>query len=121
MHKRVPHDPQSTLIPGQGEDSQEHVAKPVEFWMNVTRSDGQKIGLDVDFLDGPYLKVRSLKEGIFKDWNSTNAMKIEEGDFIVEINGVKGDSAKLIELLMKSKTLQALVQKAPAGLRRMAP
>lgn len=92
---------------------QEEQESPVEFWMTVSREEGAKIiGLDVDFKDGPYLKVVKLNPGIFREWNTDNPLTmIQEGDLLMEINGVRGNSQKLVSELMTAKTLHTLVRK----------
>mmetsp|Transcript_84410 Transcript_84410/g.131839 ORF Transcript_84410/g.131839 Transcript_84410/m.131839 type:complete len:254 (+) Transcript_84410:98-859(+) len=117
MHERSPRDPSSTVSASgiAGSLRVDLAAAPVEFFITVTRGSDRKTGLDVEFLDGPFLKVKHVHDGIFTDWNSTSPTKIEKGDFILEINGVRGDKKMLVEVLTRAPSLTVLVRKSAAG------
>mmetsp|Transcript_39595 Transcript_39595/g.72256 ORF Transcript_39595/g.72256 Transcript_39595/m.72256 type:complete len:168 (+) Transcript_39595:103-606(+) len=82
------------------------------FSVEVTKSKGNKLGLDVDYGDGINLRVTRVKAGLISDWNYANPRKrIDVNDFIVEINEVKGDSNRLLDQILKSAVLSMVVRK----------
>lgn len=127
MHKRLPNaGADRAASPRAGEDrdgasvaTPREQESPLEFMVTVNRSDGP-IGLDVKLNDGPYLTVKKLNAGIFKDWNAAHpSSEIKEGDCIIEINGVRGGSQKnsqsLVNELMTATTLNTLIHRRQQG------
>jgi hypothetical protein len=89
------------------EHSQIEQAAP-EFVITVTKSLGDKLGLDVDCSDGKTLKIDRLRDGPFLWWNLNNPLQqIQEGDCIIDINGSRGDSEALVDMMHKSTTIRA--------------
>merc|ERR1712039_211311 len=80
---------------------------PEEFTITCTKTAlSSKIGLDIVRQDGIALKIKLVKEGLIRDWNRDNASReVLVGDCIVSVNGVSGNSDKLLETIAKDTTL----------------
>lgn len=59
------------------------------------------IGLDVDFLDGQFLCVSTVRKGAILEWNETveRAYRVRKGDRITRINDSHGNSLSLLRCL----------------------
>mmetsp|Transcript_54358 Transcript_54358/g.102105 ORF Transcript_54358/g.102105 Transcript_54358/m.102105 type:complete len:248 (+) Transcript_54358:98-841(+) len=85
---------------------------PEEFALILEKGPMDKIGVDLEWRIGNSLKIMSVKEGLVQAWNKENpAQMIEEGDLIIELNGMSGDSRKLIKEILTAKKLVLRVQK----------
>jgi len=83
-----------------------------EFTVEVVRTPGSKLGVDVDHQDGLTLFVDNVTHGIINAWNIQNpGHQIQPGDRIIEVNGFRGDVQKLIDECKKSQTLVMKVRK----------
>lgn len=70
------------------------------------------LGLDVDTIDGPTLLVNDIQDGLISRWNKKNkGMEVRRGDRFTEVNGVKGDGAKLIKELTVKEFLKVTVRR----------
>jgi hypothetical protein len=87
---------------------------PETFAVEVAHKSGG-LGLDIGQHESKVLKIKKVKEGSVAKHNKANPDKaLKEGDFIVAVNGVKGDSAAILEEVkkkQKTKTLQFLVSR----------
>mmetsp|Transcript_71883 Transcript_71883/g.211097 ORF Transcript_71883/g.211097 Transcript_71883/m.211097 type:complete len:137 (+) Transcript_71883:78-488(+) len=84
-----------------------------EFRITLLKGQDQKIGLDIAHTGSVFLKVKNVKDGLVKTWNQTNPdQAIKLNDMIVEVNGVKGSSEKLLTEISQAATLDILVNRA---------
>jgi len=84
--------------------------KPEERTYTVTldKSTGGKLGLDVDYMaERRVLPLMSITGGLAEQWNTNNPdAKLTQGDALLEVNGLRG---KVAEMLEKCKTEKVLV------------
>lgn len=75
------------------------IRRQLKFSVSLPEFSGQ-LGLDIAMLESA-LKVLKVKEGPIKDWNASCAKDIEvmPEDSIVEVNGVKGSPADLLQAI----------------------
>mmetsp|Transcript_100389 Transcript_100389/g.178414 ORF Transcript_100389/g.178414 Transcript_100389/m.178414 type:complete len:152 (-) Transcript_100389:30-485(-) len=67
------------------------------------------LGLAVDHhVDLSYLVVAEILEGPFMDWNRRHAKKVMAGQKIVQVNGISGDSRKMLESCKLSTKLDMI-------------
>eukprot|EP00933_Yihiella_yeosuensis_P040341 TRINITY_DN34620_c0_g1_i1.p1 TRINITY_DN34620_c0_g1~~TRINITY_DN34620_c0_g1_i1.p1 ORF type:complete len:1577 (+),score=285.87 TRINITY_DN34620_c0_g1_i1:184-4914(+) len=69
------------------------------------------------------LKVKAIIAGQLRDWNDSNStLPVKKGDHIVEVNGVKGSPAELLQELKKDVALDIVIRardhKRPQGTPR---
>ncbi|CAE8608328.1 unnamed protein product [Polarella glacialis] len=84
------------------------------FAVEVDRSDGTSLGLDVNYADGQTLLVRSVDGGLFAAWNSSRpAMRVGPGDRIIAVNGRSGDAAALMDECRQRHRLCLTLQRPP--------
>lgn len=85
---------------------------PEEFALILEKGPDEKLGVDLEWRTGNSLKIISVKEGLVQAWNKENpAQMIEAGDLIIELNGMSGDSRKLVKEILTAKRLVLRVQK----------
>lgn len=79
-----------------------------EYMVTLDKSDGDKLGIDVDHKDGSTLLVEMINEGLVKAWNDKpgNQDKVALGDRIVEVNGFQSDVMKLVDECKKNQVLK---------------
>lgn len=99
---------------------------PEEFvYLDVVfdRSGGQKLGLVMDpKADMVNLHVKGIKDGAVSTWNSANPdKKVEVGDLIIEVNGVSGRAAKMLDACKENKALQVKVRRMAILGPKLAP
>ncbi|CAK9071320.1 unnamed protein product [Durusdinium trenchii] len=77
------------------------------YQVTLNKVDGQKLGLDVDYMaERKLLPIMHVTGGVAEEWNRRNPQKkMCSGDSILEVNGVKGD---VVEMLEKCKADQIL-------------
>jgi len=83
--------------------------KPAKNQYSITldRTGGTNLGAQVNPGDGKTLVIESVLGGLFKDWNAANPrLQVVKGDRIVEVNGIRGSSAQILEECRQSKLLQ---------------
>lgn len=94
------------MVTLEGEKGDLCVSNPGEYNVCLDRSDGARLGVDIDHSDATTLLVERLTGGLVLAWNAANpGCCIEEGDRIVAVNSVCGDSASLIGECKKSQVL----------------
>eukprot|EP00405_Crypthecodinium_cohnii_P035727 CAMPEP_0206528776 /NCGR_PEP_ID=MMETSP0325_2-20121206/2187_1 /ASSEMBLY_ACC=CAM_ASM_000347 /TAXON_ID=2866 /ORGANISM="Crypthecodinium cohnii, Strain Seligo" /LENGTH=144 /DNA_ID=CAMNT_0054024525 /DNA_START=16 /DNA_END=446 /DNA_ORIENTATION=- len=66
-----------------------------------------RIGLDIAHKGKRFLKIKAIKEGLVAEWNKVCAENsvIREGDLIVAVNGVAGNSEELLTALATGDAL----------------
>jgi len=81
---------------------------PTAFSVSIERDPTQPLGARVDALDEATVQVLELSAGPLE------ASGLRAGDFIVQVNGVRGDSERLVEELAASGRLELSVRR-PRG------
>lgn len=90
-------------------------AASAEFTISITDSPAGTSGLRVDGLDGEKLIVVSIDAGSAFDTYNKSASedkKIKELDYIMEVNGKKGNSKAMEDTLAEQQKLDCLVKRA---------
>mmetsp|Transcript_116480 Transcript_116480/g.206208 ORF Transcript_116480/g.206208 Transcript_116480/m.206208 type:complete len:173 (-) Transcript_116480:164-682(-) len=101
QEEKEPPEPSKIPEPSPGKELAEPSTMPSnEIVVELAKSnESSRIGMDVDHGDNVSLVVVEVMEGLVKDYNSTVAeeLQIRPGDQIMEVNGVSGDSIKMLE------------------------
>jgi len=90
---------------GQEDENSNEVA------LAVHGAPGKPVGLSVDIQDGITVYVSEVKEGPFLRYNRRircKDLQLKPGDFITRVNGVKGNSAKILEQLQLSGDMEVV-------------
>mmetsp|Transcript_93366 Transcript_93366/g.241322 ORF Transcript_93366/g.241322 Transcript_93366/m.241322 type:complete len:193 (+) Transcript_93366:64-642(+) len=83
-----------------------------EWTVTIDRRHGGKLGLDVDQLSGNVLIVDAVTGGLVGDWNAAHPhLAIRVSDWIMEVNGLRGDGLKLVEECKKDQLIGLVVQR----------
>merc|ERR1711972_1151208 len=72
------------------------------------------VGLDVVEKESKFLKVKKevKEDGLVGEWNKSNPDKaIQLGDFIIEVNGVKEDSAQMLSEIKAQTKLSLTIKR----------
>lgn len=87
--------------------------EPLTYQVSISKSEGaSKIGLDIAPSASKYLKVKKIKEGLVQEWNKQNPdTQVCEGDFIVEVNSVKGSVDDLLSVIARDVSLTLVLQR----------
>jgi len=101
------------------------IRRLVEFGVSVQRPNGHRLGLDV-MQQLRSLRVLQVREGPFRRWNAgvTFDFQVQPTDYIVEVNGVHGNSASLLQEIQDSESPQlqlVLVRRRAAELSAPRP
>mmetsp|Transcript_104927 Transcript_104927/g.165587 ORF Transcript_104927/g.165587 Transcript_104927/m.165587 type:complete len:187 (+) Transcript_104927:67-627(+) len=85
-----------------------------QYYINLVKKDSaSRVHVDVDYGNGKTLKVRRVKNGLVKEFNTEHPdKKVEVGDSFLVINGKFGDSKVLLNELLYAPTLEILVEKS---------
>jgi hypothetical protein len=84
------------------------VRRPVSFEIQIDRKD-QSVGCGItyDASTGISLVIESINEGPIQVWNAEHRDKaIRVGDRIVAVNGTKGNSAQLLDVIRSTNVLE---------------
>mmetsp|Transcript_63574 Transcript_63574/g.113128 ORF Transcript_63574/g.113128 Transcript_63574/m.113128 type:complete len:132 (+) Transcript_63574:88-483(+) len=82
-----------------------------EFEIILDKTDGQRLGCDVDHEDGVTLQVDAITGGLIEAWNLKNPdQAVKVSDRIVEVNGKRGDVLQLVDECKKPKVLRLFIQ-----------
>lgn len=67
--------------------------------VTLVKTDGSKLGLDVDYMaERKVLPIMHVTGGVAEEWNRRNPMKkMHSGDCILEVNGITGNVAEILE------------------------
>ena len=81
--------------------------------MKLEKVDGQKLGLDVDYMaERSVLPILMISGGIAEKWNQEHPeRKMSTSDSIVEVNGVRGNVALMLEKCKTDPTLDLTICK----------
>jgi hypothetical protein len=83
-----------------------------EIPLSLHGTPGKPVGLAVDVNDGITVYVSEVKEGPFLRYNRrirNKDLQLRPGDFIKRVNGVEGNSAKILEQLQLSGDMEVVV------------
>lgn len=87
---------------------------PAAFKLNVQKeAPDSPVGLDVDIQDSAYAYVLDVRPGPFSSYNDTapQQQQLQPGDFIKEVNDIKGDARAMTDAIAKvSKLTLAVVR-----------
>jgi len=92
-----------------------------QYCVELTRKDGEKLGLDVDFKqERTSLPIIGIKGGMAERWNMMNPdHPLLEGDSIIEVNGTSQDAAAMVQLCQKAAELRLVLMRGN-GVSRFA-
>ena len=81
--------------------------------VTLVKKEGQKLGLDVDFMaERSVLPILTISGGIAEQWNNQHPYrKMSTSDSIVEVNGVRGNVALMLEKCKHDPTLELTICK----------
>merc|ERR1712217_899243 len=79
-----------------------------EFDITLDRSEGDRLGMDVDHLDEERLCIAEIEQGgLLWQWNQDHPDNpVKKGDCIIEVNQVRGDVSQLVNECTKEVVLQ---------------
>ncbi|CAE7853396.1 APX3 [Symbiodinium sp. KB8] len=94
--------PAAPFISG-GDSEQERI-----YQVTLSKSPGQKLGLDVDYMaERKILPIMHVTGGIAEEWNKKYPdRKLSSGDSILEVNGISGDVVEMLERCKADDTLK---------------
>lgn len=78
----------------------------------------EKLGLRLAFNEAALtLPIIGITGGLAERWNAHCSVDLQfrEGDIIVEVNGLRGDSTKMLDRCSKDRTLSLIVEKSRGG------
>eukprot|EP00438_Fugacium_kawagutii_P010268 Skav225665 [mRNA] locus=scaffold1924:56810:58009:+ [translate_table: standard] len=92
-----------------GGSSQERMYKVI-----LKKTQGQKLGLDVDYMaERSVLPILVISGGIAQQWNKQHPeRKMTQGDSVVEVNGIRGNVALMLEKCKTDPTLELTICKS---------
>merc|ERR1712032_1401497 len=94
-----------TLYPVSQQNESKPQPKVLDICLHKT-ANVPKVGLDVDHGDSKTLKVTKVKDGLINKMNETEGLPtVKEGDVIIEVNGVTGDSKAMLAACANSDDL----------------
>ncbi len=81
--------------------------------VSLVKAEGQKLGLDVDYMaERSILPILVISGGIAEQWNKKHPeRKMNTGDSIVEVNGIRGNVALMLEKCKSDPTLELTICK----------
>merc|ERR1712192_118205 len=86
------------------------LSDPCEFTISINKGSA-KLGIDAE-LDTPNqrLLIVEVKEGAVLDWNKEHPEKqVYKGDYIVQVNGSRGQARQLVQAMRESQALELLI------------
>eukprot|EP00931_Biecheleriopsis_adriatica_P008418 TRINITY_DN109606_c0_g1_i1.p1 TRINITY_DN109606_c0_g1~~TRINITY_DN109606_c0_g1_i1.p1 ORF type:complete len:126 (-),score=15.12 TRINITY_DN109606_c0_g1_i1:18-395(-) len=100
----------------EGYSSAESMVGVGEVQVVVDRSNGDKLGLDVEqHQDGISLRIDAVRDGLISAWNqNAKNIPVGKGDRIVAVNGKRGDVFQLSQLVgecQKEDVLTLVIKK----------
>lgn len=70
----------------------------VEYRITLDKTQGARLGIDVNHEDGKELSIESIEEGLVEMWNKEHPDKeVLPEDRIIEVNGVRGEVSLLLQ------------------------
>lgn len=90
-------------------------SKPYEFRILLDKTYGSELGIDANFSEVGSILLESIGEGLVGSWNASNAHRpVLVGDRIVEVNGIRGNTKKMIEEIKSAQVLSIRLQREEA-------
>eukprot|EP00927_Polykrikos_kofoidii_P012037 TRINITY_DN15165_c0_g1_i1.p1 TRINITY_DN15165_c0_g1~~TRINITY_DN15165_c0_g1_i1.p1 ORF type:complete len:1054 (+),score=153.67 TRINITY_DN15165_c0_g1_i1:54-3164(+) len=100
--KQMPH--QAELARSKKAPSN-HSSADDEYGITILKKEGVRLGIDVK-KDKKRMKILDITPGLFQDWNENNSgTQVSKGDYIVEVNGVRGHPDELAKQLRHGEAL----------------
>jgi hypothetical protein len=89
-----------------------------DFEIELDKKPGDVLGVDTMRSSGGEIYVERVNQtGLVADWNNSNpSYKVHPGDCIVEVNGVKGHSGRMMNKLKSRQVLLKVTVRRPVGL-----
>mmetsp|Transcript_105325 Transcript_105325/g.307893 ORF Transcript_105325/g.307893 Transcript_105325/m.307893 type:complete len:302 (-) Transcript_105325:28-933(-) len=85
------------------------------FTIQIDRSSGGKLGVDIDDSNGVSLIIMRMKAGLIEDWNRRRGdAVVRVGDHVVEVNGICGDVDRMFEECTTASALVLKLQHVPS-------
>mmetsp|Transcript_49355 Transcript_49355/g.159329 ORF Transcript_49355/g.159329 Transcript_49355/m.159329 type:complete len:414 (+) Transcript_49355:74-1315(+) len=90
------------------------VAEQGSYIAVLDKAKGGKLGLDVDYMaERLVLPIMAVTGGLAGDWNTSNpGTALKKGDSIVEVNGVRGNVAVMLEKCKSDVVLNLVLSRA---------
>mmetsp|Transcript_65144 Transcript_65144/g.183363 ORF Transcript_65144/g.183363 Transcript_65144/m.183363 type:complete len:230 (-) Transcript_65144:117-806(-) len=84
-----------------------------EYTVLIARPPGARMGLELDIMDYKTAQVCEVADGCVKEHNGTAAAdrRVEVGDFIIAVNGQRGDAKVLLKMLKEDARLELLFRR----------
>merc|ERR1719210_2886937 len=77
-----------------------------EFAITLDKSEGTRLGIDVDHQDGTSLLIENINGGLVEAWNDAHPdQKVKQGDRIIEVNSIRDDVLQLVDECKKNQVL----------------
>mmetsp|Transcript_85352 Transcript_85352/g.164335 ORF Transcript_85352/g.164335 Transcript_85352/m.164335 type:complete len:139 (+) Transcript_85352:95-511(+) len=86
--------------------------KHKEFTIKLNkREGGPRLGIDVDLMDGSYLLIDKINEGLVDTWNQEHPdMEVKANDHVMAVNGIRGDAQAMTEACKNNDKLEMLIK-----------
>merc|ERR1712187_689822 len=83
-----------------------------EFAIILDRTEGMRLGVDVDHQDGMTLLIECINGGLVEAWNDAHPhRKVKPGDRIVEVNDIRDDLLLLLDECKKNQVLRLMLRR----------
>ncbi|CAE7221484.1 ADCK1, partial [Symbiodinium pilosum] len=93
----------------------------LEYVIQVDRTQGDVLGLQVDTAPDGRLCVLGVKPGLVQLWNDMNpSTEVSPGDFLVSVNGQRRDASGLMEICRQQQPLELRFRREPAAAPALA-
>merc|ERR1719433_2654385 len=77
------------------------------YLVTLDKTAGGSLGLDISHDNGATIRVESVKGGLVAGWNVAHPdLEVCAGDYIVQVNGTRGEAALLLEQCSKDELLE---------------
>jgi len=89
------------------------VRRPTAFRLSVAKGSSiDSIGAAVDATDGKTLLIAGVRQsGLLGEWNKEHWQKpVRKNDRIIEVNGIRGDAPRLLDLIKSEDRLDLLIE-----------
>eukprot|EP00450_Noctiluca_scintillans_P022282 CAMPEP_0194529666 /NCGR_PEP_ID=MMETSP0253-20130528/66429_1 /TAXON_ID=2966 /ORGANISM="Noctiluca scintillans" /LENGTH=174 /DNA_ID=CAMNT_0039374823 /DNA_START=56 /DNA_END=580 /DNA_ORIENTATION=- len=103
-----------TLVPELPQSVKRQEQQPTELRIKLCREGKQAtLGVDVAFdEDETSFYIEKMCQGLVKDWNTAHPdQKVEEGDQVVEVNGIRGNAMDMAEASRKDDVLELVIRR----------
>mmetsp|Transcript_126013 Transcript_126013/g.356341 ORF Transcript_126013/g.356341 Transcript_126013/m.356341 type:complete len:220 (-) Transcript_126013:77-736(-) len=103
-------DPGEAATPAEGHGPE---ARNIDFTVNITKSPGSLLGLELDLMDDEFAQVVGIEAGCVQTYNRTAPQdaQLQAGDFITAVNSNSGDAKGILETLKSSEELNISVRR----------